>query len=89
MIPKDWAFIDKFLSRIVLIPLIAGLSYEFIKFTSRKMNSTFVQIIALPGLWLQKLTTGVPSPDQIEVAIKALKEVLKTKGRDDVKGATI
>jgi uncharacterized protein YqhQ len=89
MIPKDWAFIDKFLSRIVLIPLIAGLSYEFIKFTSRKMNSTFVQIIALPGLWLQKLTTGVPSPDQIEVAIKALKEVLKTKGQDDVKGETI
>jgi uncharacterized protein YqhQ len=89
MIPKDWAFIDKFLSRIVLIPLIAGLSYEFIKFTSKKMNSTFVQIIALPGLWLQKLTTGVPSPDQIEVAIKALKEVLKTKGQDDVKGETI
>ena len=89
MIPKDWAFIDKFLSRIVLIPLIAGMSYEFIKFTSKKMNSAFVQIIAMPGLWLQKLTTGIPSPDQIEVAIKALKEVLKAKGQDDVKGEAL
>jgi uncharacterized protein YqhQ len=79
LIPKDWPFIEKFLSRIVLIPLIAGLSYEFIKFSSRKMHNPFVRMMAMPGLWLQKLTTGKPSWDQIEVAIKALKEVLDNK----------
>lgn len=76
LIPKDWPFIEKFLSRFVLMPLIAGLSYEFIKFSSKRLNNPFVRTMALPGLWLQKLTTGAPSHDQIEVAIKALKEVL-------------
>ena len=76
LIPKDWPFIEKFLSRLILMPLIAGLSYEFIKFSSKRLDNPFVRLMAMPGLWLQKLTTGVPSPDQIEVAIKALKEVL-------------
>jgi uncharacterized protein YqhQ len=76
LIPKDWEFIDKFLSRLVLMPLIAGLSYEFIKFSARRLNNPVVRMMAMPGIWLQKLTTGVPSRDQIEVAIRALKEVL-------------
>jgi len=78
IIPKDWPFIEKFMSRIVLIPLIAGLSYEFIKLSSKKMSNSFVQFMSMPGLWLQQLTTGTPSLDQIEVAIKALKETLRT-----------
>jgi uncharacterized protein YqhQ len=77
IIPKDWPFIEKFMSRIVLIPLIAGLSYEFIKLSSKKMNNPFIRFMSMPGLWLQKLTTGTPSLDQIEVAIKALKETLR------------
>jgi uncharacterized protein YqhQ len=77
LIPKDWPFIEKFLSRIVLIPLIAGSSYEFVKYSSKKMHVPIVRIMATPGLWLQTLTTGIPSHDQIEVAIRALKEVLK------------
>jgi len=77
IIPKDWPFIEKFMSRIVLIPLIAGLSYEFIKLSSKKMNNPFIRYMSMPGLWLQKLTTGRPSLDQIEVAIKALKETLR------------
>jgi uncharacterized protein YqhQ len=77
LIPKDWPFLDKFLSRVVLIPLIAGLSYEFIKFSSKKMSNKFVKIIAMPGLRLQKLTTGQPSFDQLEVAIRALEEALE------------
>ncbi len=76
LIPKDWQFYEKFLSRIVLMPLIAGLSYEFIKLSSKKMNNSFIRMAAMPGMWLQKFTTGIPSRDQIEVAIKALKEVL-------------
>ena len=76
LIPKDWPFMEKFLSRIVLMPLIAGLSYEFIKLSSKKMSNPFIRLAAMPGMWLQKLTTGIPSRDQIEVAIMALKEVL-------------
>jgi len=75
IIPKDWPFLDKFLSRVILMPFIAGLSYEFIKLSSKKMNNPFIRMMAMPGIWLQKLTTGTPSHDQIEVAIMALKEV--------------
>ncbi len=75
-IPNDWSFVNKFLSRLVLMPLIAGLSYEFIKLSSKKMNNRFVKLIAMPGLRLQKLTTGKPSFDQLEVAIRALREAV-------------
>lgn len=84
LIPKDWPFIEKFLSRIVLIPLIAGSSYEFVKFSSKKMHVPFVRALATPGLWLQKLTTGIPSHDQIEVAIRALQEVLPVRSGKSV-----
>jgi uncharacterized protein YqhQ len=76
MIPKEWPLIEKFLSRIVLIPLIAGMSYEFVKYSSKRLNNPFVRAVAVPGLWLQRLTTGRPSRDQVEVAIRALQEVL-------------
>ncbi|MBC8413666.1 MAG: DUF1385 domain-containing protein [Nitrospira sp.] len=79
IIPKDWAFIENFLSRLILMPLIAGLSYEFIKYTSRHLDSPFVSMVAWPGMWLQKFTTGTPDHDQLEVAIKALQEVLPAK----------
>ena len=85
LIPKEWPFIYKFLPRIAFMPLIAGLSYEFIKFSSKKMNNTFVRVLAMPGLWLQKLTTGIPSHDQIEVAARALKEVLEMDGKRESK----
>ncbi len=88
LIPKTWPFAGKFLSRIILIPLIAGISYEFIKFSSKKMGNPFIRVLAMPGLWLQKLTTGLPSRDQIEVAIRALTEVLDTESRNSgVKGS--
>jgi uncharacterized protein YqhQ len=87
MIPKDWYFMEKFLSRIILMPLIAGISYEFIKFSSKRMKHPLVRFAAAPGLWLQKLTTGKPSHDQIEVAVRALKEVLETGEKEiDVVG---
>ena len=75
-IPREWSFMEKFLSRIVLIPIIAGFSYEFIKFSSKKIKNPFVRMMTMPGLWLQRLTTRVPTRDQIEVAVEALKEVL-------------
>ena len=75
-IPQSWTFTGKFLSRVVLIPLIAGLSYEFVKFSSKKIDNPFIKILIAPGLSLQRLTAKVPTSDQIEVAIIALKEVL-------------
>ncbi len=77
LIPKGWPFIGKFLSRIILVPFIAGCAYEFIRFSSKKMDIPFIRTMIAPGLWLQRLTTKEPSQDQIEVAIEALREVLK------------
>lgn len=70
--PNIWM---RILSRIVLIPLIAGLSYELLKWAGRSDN-IIVRILSMPGLWLQKLTTKEPSYDQLEVAICAMKAVL-------------
>ncbi len=76
-IPKDWSFVWKFLSRIVLMPLIAGLAYEFTKFAAKKMHNPLIRAMTAPGIWLQRLTAKKPSRDQIEVALKALTEVLE------------
>lgn len=63
-------------SRILLIPLIAGISYEITKFASKRQDSRFIRIIVKPGLLLQRLTAKEPSIDQIQVAICSLQEVL-------------
>jgi uncharacterized protein YqhQ len=63
-------------SRIVLIPLIAGLSYEVIRLAAKNMHRRFVRVLMTPGLWLQRLTTREPSLDQLEVAIASLRAVL-------------
>ena len=76
-IPQDWPFLYKFLSRIVLIPLIAGLSFEFLKFSSRWSHNPVMHMLVFPGLLLQRLTTREPDEAQLEVALSALKEVLK------------
>lgn len=62
--------------RMVLIPLIASLSYEVLRVGARFYHVAPVRLILQPGLWLQRLTTGEPSDDQIEVAIAALMPVL-------------
>ncbi len=63
------------LMRIVVIPLIAGVSYELLKFTGTSKNS-FLRLFAWPGMWVQKLTTRKPTDAQVEVAIVALKKAL-------------
>jgi len=60
----------KWLSRVVFIPLIAGLSYEIIRFADQKRANQCVQVLIRPGLWLQRLTAREPSEDQIEVALR-------------------
>jgi uncharacterized protein YqhQ len=68
-------------SRILLLPLIAGLAYELIRFAGKHSDNRALMALLAPGLWLQRLTTRQPSLDQIEVSIRALKEVLKLEGR--------
>ncbi|MBN1503236.1 DUF1385 domain-containing protein [Candidatus Woesearchaeota archaeon] len=65
-----------FTLRIISIPLIAGISYEFLKFTADKKDERVFASLILPGLLLQKLTTREPDNRQIEVAVKALKELI-------------
>lgn len=64
----------RILSRIALLPVVAGVSYEIIRFAGRS-RSQFVRLAMLPGLWLQKITTRQPDDDQVEVAIQALEAV--------------
>jgi uncharacterized protein YqhQ len=66
-----------FLVRIVLIPVVAGLSYEIIRLSARKESGAFFKFITRPGVWLQNVTTKEPDDSQLEVAIEALKESLK------------
>lgn len=70
-------------SRILLLPLIAGLAYELIRFAGKHTGNRFVLTVLAPGLWLQRLTTREPTLDQLEVSIRALREVLALEGRDD------
>jgi len=68
-------------SRILLLPVIAGIAYEVIRFAGKHPQNPILRTILAPGLWLQRLTTREPSLDQIEVSIRALMEVLRLEGR--------
>ena len=70
LIPFD-GFLPRFLSRIALLPLIAGLSYEVIRFAAKRRGG-LLATLAAPGLWLQRITTKPPADDQTAVAIRAL-----------------
>jgi uncharacterized protein YqhQ len=72
--PTLWLMV---LSRIVLIPVIAGLSYEVVFFGARHVGNALVRGILAPGLLLQSLTTGEPDDSQLEVAIAALKKAVE------------
>lgn len=76
-IPQYWPFLLKFLSRIIFIPIIAGTSFELLKFSARMKDNPVMNFMIQPGLLLQRLTTREPDDSQIEVAIRALEEVLK------------
>jgi uncharacterized protein YqhQ len=67
----------KFIGRILLLPIIAGISYELIKLSGKYKNNPIVKAFIAPGLWLQRITTKEPSDKQLEVGIKALEGVLK------------
>ena len=69
-------------TRILLLPVIAGLAYELIRFAGKHTGNRVVMTLLAPGLWLQRLTTREPTLDQLEVSIRALREVLALEARD-------
>jgi uncharacterized protein YqhQ len=70
-------------SRILLLPVIAGIAYELIRFAGKHSRNRVLMTLLAPGLWLQRLTTREPSLDQLEVSIRALREVLAVETRAD------
>ncbi len=71
--PMEWRII----SRVVLVPVIAGIAYEFLKFTAAHYSNGFVRWLAAPGLALQKLTTREPDESMLEVGMIALREAMR------------
>jgi uncharacterized protein YqhQ len=69
-------------TRILLLPVIAGIAYELIRFAGKHQDNRILMSLLAPGMWLQRLTTREPSLDQIEVSIRALKEVLSLESTD-------
>ncbi len=72
------------ISRLLGIPLIAGLAYELLRWSGTRPGGRLAGILAAPGIWLQKLTTSVPDPGQIEVAISSLVVALDEDRVDEV-----
>jgi uncharacterized protein YqhQ len=83
--PTLWILI---LSRIVLIPVIAVISYEIMKFGAGHIKNKMVRILLAPGLMLQAITTREPDDSQLEAAISALKEVIEIDRAADSSGST-
>src|SRR3989441_13017870 len=67
-------------TRILLLPVIAGIAYELIRFAGKHSGNRVLMTLLAPGLWLQRLTTREPTLDQIEVSIRALRDVLRLEG---------
>ena len=71
---EGWLFMV--LSRVIVIPLVAGIAFEFIMWSARHQENPIVQVLVWPGLQMQKLTTREPTDDMVEVAMASLKKVL-------------
>jgi uncharacterized protein YqhQ len=76
-LPWYWLIV----TRIAFLPLIAGIAYELIRFAGKHTENRALMTVLAPGLWLQRLTTREPTLDQLEVSIRALREVLEREGR--------
>jgi uncharacterized protein YqhQ len=87
LVPSTAPFVVKFGARIVLLPLIAGIAYEIIRFSARHLDNRLCRVLITPGLWLQKITTREPDDSQLEVAIVALREALQYDVIDETEPA--
>lgn len=70
----------RLLSRVLLLPVIVGISYEWLKLSARYQDRAWMRVLVAPGLGLQRLTTREPDDNMIEVAVAALKRVLEEDG---------
>lgn len=75
--------LTRFISRIVLLPVVSGLSYEYLKFAGKHVDNPLIRIIIKPGLWLQKFTTREPDDSMLEVAIQSLLAVIRAEEGED------
>ncbi|MDP9122363.1 MAG: DUF1385 domain-containing protein, partial [Acidobacteriota bacterium] len=80
LIPKTAPFLVKFGGRLLLVPVVTGLSFELLRLTARRRAAPLFAAIVWPGLMLQKITTQEPTDDMLEVAIVALEEALAEDG---------
>ena len=77
------------LSRVLFIPVIAGVAYEFLKYTAANLDKAWIRFMIQPNLALQHLTTNEPSLEMIEVAIVSFKRVLLSEGLIEAEEAEI
>ena len=84
LLPIDW-WVWAILSRVIVIPLVAGIGFEFIMWSARNQGKPVVRALTWPGLQLQKLTTREPTDDQVEVAMASLKKVLAKEEEASIK----
>ena len=80
-VPRQEDFFLNFFVRVLFLPLIAGISYEFLKWSARRQGSAIVRIMTAPGLMFQRLTTREPEDDQLEVALTALRQALALEAK--------
>src|SRR5437899_2949766 len=76
-------------TRLLLLPVLAGIAYELIRFAGKHSDNRVLMTLLAPGLWLQRLPTRDPSLDQVEVSIRALKEVLALEGRTEAEARRV
>jgi uncharacterized protein YqhQ len=76
-VPRQETFTENLILRIALLPLIAGISYEYLKLSAKFANKGIAKILVAPGLWLQRITTKEPDDKQLEVALTSLKIALE------------
>lgn len=84
-IMPDLGWAINFSYRILFIPVIAGISYEILKFSDKHKDSRGLKVLVAPGVWLQRLTTKQPSEDMLEVALEAVKELKRLEALEESK----
>lgn len=80
-VPKQEEFLLNLSVRIAFLPLIAGISYEYLKLSAKYVNNKFVKALVAPGLWFQRLTTKEPDNPQLETGLTSLKTALEMEKR--------
>ena len=80
LVPTDPLWI-RIVNRILLIPVVLGISFEVLQFTNRLRDIPVLRVLGYPGLWLQLLTTKEPTDDQVEVAIASFQELLRLENK--------